>query len=132
MGAAGRTGMRSRTRRTGHIHKYKCIRRIAVAVCSVLCIFLRVFNLAFFHNFLFLYHAASAVGTAFFSFLTRGSAVRAVRIVFDHSAGDFFAFPVGSEAGASGEPFDKFYYDNNRNHETSQSDDDGKYGNKYA
>ena len=65
------------------------VRRIAVAVRAVLGIPFRLLDLALFHNFLFLDHAASAVLTVVQSFLARGAAAGTVVVILDLRPGDF-------------------------------------------
>ena len=80
-GASGPAGVPYRN--IHYINKNKCIGGVSVRVSSLLGIFLRMFDLVFFHDLLALDHTASAVRAFFFSFFPRRAAVRTVFIIFD-------------------------------------------------
>ena len=70
-------------RNVDDIHHDIRIRRVSVAVGSVIHIVFRMFDLAFLNDFLTLDHATPAIGTAVLAFLPDRPAARAVRKILD-------------------------------------------------
>ena len=105
-GASGPAGVPYRN--IHYINKNKCIGGVSVRVSSLLGIFLRMFDLVFFHDLFALDHTASTVGTTVLPFFSGCATAWTAGEILNLGTGYFLlGFLLGTEADSTRDPLNK-------------------------